>query len=352
MGRMVRFMMIVLISSVILSCVVKTSRRGLGTSRTLRIQDIRVAEGADKTIVEIEGEGLMLFTSFRLSDPDRLILEISEVDLGKYRDEIKFTEGPIESIIPIPMENIHLSRLEFKLAGEVKTDVRPEGLNIVVEVTQLGGGLKDVIASQGDEAFFKDEMVADEMMRDQKTEKGDLTFPSSGDVMVEAPPPALVPPVVMASPDVSVEIPKMDMGTGDVQVEEAAQKDMEGATPPVMEEMEPLPPAQKVTAVRFVEGDDLRVIVGLDGSLTPNVFFSDGTKRRIVIDLPGVKTSVEQQRIPGDGRLVQRIRTGKHPDKIRLVLDLLLPVDFSWEQNRDEVRMILKIDPSKQSFKK
>jgi len=139
MGRTIRLTVIIMISSLIVSCVVKSSRRGLGTTQTLKIQDIRVAEGADKTIVEIEGEGLMLFTSFHLSDPDRLILEISEVDLDKYRDVIKFSEGPIESITPIVMENINVSRLEFILSGQVKTDVRPEGLNIVVEATQLGG---------------------------------------------------------------------------------------------------------------------------------------------------------------------------------------------------------------------
>ena len=70
-----RLITITLLPVLVGACTVKTSRRTIGASDPIKIQDIRVAEGVDKTIIELESEEPILYTSFRLSDPDRLAIE-------------------------------------------------------------------------------------------------------------------------------------------------------------------------------------------------------------------------------------------------------------------------------------
>ncbi|MFQ5596833.1 MAG: AMIN domain-containing protein [Nitrospiria bacterium] len=364
MAQMVRLTTIFLVSAVLLSCVVKSPRRGMETSRQLKIQDIRIAEGSDKTIVEIEGEGLMLFTSFHLSDPERLVLEISDVDLGKYRDKIKLAEGPVRSIMPIPRGDILVSRLEFEVVNEVKTVVRPEGLNIVVEVTQLDGGKPALAEAAKKKAqtdrftFFSDQASVDkgsksasEPMTGKPGEGAvDLPLPDLGPPPLGAlPPPPLLPPTgiegpgAMPSPDASASETKKAEPPSPQDV--AALPKKEAAVvlpPPETPAVKPLPPATLIKGVRFLEGKELRMVITLNGISNPKIFYSDSRKKIIVIDLPGIKSSAEQKRIPGDGILVHRVRAGKHPDKYRLAVDLIEPAEFSWERTRNELSVTLK----------
>ncbi len=132
-----RLITITVLSSFTWSCTIKTTQRTIGAPDPIKIQDIRVAEGVDKTIIELESEEPILYTSFRLSDPDRLVIEMADVTFGQYQDEIKVSSGPVRSIMLASSGELDVSRLEFELNGLVKTEVRPDGLNIVVEVTRL-----------------------------------------------------------------------------------------------------------------------------------------------------------------------------------------------------------------------
>lgn len=321
MAQLMRFMMMVLITSLLSSCVVKTTNRRVG-SRPLNIQDIRVAEGSDKTIVEVEGEGLMLFTTFRLTAPDRLVLEISEVGLGKYHDEIAINEGPIHSILPVPSGDIHVSRLEFLLSGPVRTDVRPEGLNIIVEVTQLDGKGKDRVASDRNNFKFFQDRVPPRKREFNPPDKGGKKSTGS---LAKAVPPPVVTPVV---PPVSV---KPSTPSPSKKASKSSMLSLAAAT--------------KVMSLQFIEGKDLKMLISMNGKSTPKVFYSDRTKKHIVLDFPGVRRNMKGRRIPGDGRIVQRVRTGIHPDKLRLVIDLLKPVDYTVAQDQNEVEIIFTEKP-------
>ncbi len=316
MVQWMRFVVMLLMTSVLSSCVVKTTNRRVG-SRPLNIQDIRVAEGSDKTIVEVEGEGLMLFTTFRLTSPDRLVLEISEVGLGKYHDEINLNEGPIHSIVPVPSGDIHVSRLEFQLSGSVRTDVRPEGLNIVVEVTQLDReGRERVASTRNNFEFFQDRVPP----RKRELSTPDLGTKAVAGSLVETLPPPIVPSV-------------------SVKASKPALK--KKSKPPVML----LAAATKVMSLQFIEGNNLKMLISMNGKSTPKVFYSDRTKKHIVLDFPGVIKNMQGNRVPGDGRIIQRVRTGVHTDKLRLVIDLLLPVEYTVVQNQDKLEIIFEETP-------
>lgn len=343
-ARLGRMMIIILILGLTLSCAIKTTRRGISAPDPIKLQDIRVAEGVDKTIIELESEEPILYTSFRLSDPDRLVIEMADVTFGQYQDEIKISEGPVRSILLASSGELDVSRLEFLLNGLVKTEVRPDGLNIVIEVTRLekvtGLGKTPQVEPNHKKSFI---FLGDES---KKPSEEDMAKPSMGGEVTEAPilspetseAPLNVPIVEPAVPELApppVPAVKPDVPVGAFPALE---------TPSLAEEKKPVAtsPAKTVTGVRFVEGKLLQLVVSADGRLSPNIFFVGKGKNRLVIDFPGVKADMPQNQIPGDAFFVKQVRFGKHPTKVRLVLDLNNPVDFSWVQKQNELWITLK----------
>jgi len=100
-----------------------------------------------------------------------------------------------------------------------------------------------------------------------------------------------------------------------------------------------LPAAQKLTDVHFENRDGLSLVVTADGSLFPNVFRIG--KNRLVLDFPNVKSLVKAISVSANDKRVKQVRIGKHPDKMRLVIDLLAPTDYSLQQEEGQLRVAL-----------
>ncbi|GEM_PF-5729075 len=342
-----RLMLIVLISGLTGACTVKTTRRALSAPDPIKIQDIRIADGVDKTIIELESEEPILYTSFRLSDPDRLVIEMADVTFGQYQDEIKISEGPVRSIMLASSGELDVSRIEFELNGLAKTEVRPDGLNIVVEVTRLekmtGPGKPPQAEAMHKKSFifFGDEEKNPPVDVAATTETGTIR---EEPLSLDAPsPPPLVPPLEAESVS-PLPPPKIQAKPKAPPTSIETAKKAETSPPPLVEAKKPVAtsPAKFVTNVRFVEGKSLQLVVSSDGRLSPKIFFVGKDKNRLVIDFPGVKTKMKGDPIPGDAFFVKRIRIGKHPNKLRLVLDLNQPVVFAWAQKQTELWVTLK----------
>jgi len=81
----------------------------------------------------------------------------------------------------------------------------------------------------------------------------------------------------------------------------------------------------KIKAVRAdSENGDLVLFIDLTAALQPRVFTVgvQGPKPRVVMDFVGAKAGRLPTRIASPSPLAKRIRLGRHPDKIRLVIDL------------------------------
>lgn len=111
---------------------------------------------------------------------------------------------------------------------------------------------------------------------------------------------------------------------------------------PIVEE-QILPIAKWVTSIQFMEDEDLRLLITSDGILSPSIFRVD--KKRIAIDLPGVKLALNQTKVLANNPLVKQVRIGNHAKKLRLVVDLSSDVSYTWQQNRDELEVTFR-DPS------
>jgi len=82
------------------------------------------------------------------------------------------------------------------------------------------------------------------------------------------------------------------------------------------------PPATTLTGVQ-VETTEAGVLVHLeaDGILSSAETFTLEKPARMVIDLPGIKTTASKDNISVDSAFVKGVRIGAHPDKLRVVLD-------------------------------
>jgi len=132
----VRVATIIVLSALGVSCVVAPPKSQIDSSPSSEIQDIRVVEEDGKMTIEVEGEEPMIYTTFHLSDPDRLVIDMAGVGLGRFNEEILVETGPVRAIRPTQGGGDNVARLEFLLDDSVETNVKTEGLRLVVEVTE------------------------------------------------------------------------------------------------------------------------------------------------------------------------------------------------------------------------
>ncbi|WP_238339510.1 type IV pilus secretin family protein [Candidatus Manganitrophus noduliformans] len=97
------------------------------------IVDIRVVSESEKTQVVVEGQQPMIYTTFHLTDPYRLIVDMAGVSLGKFTEKIDVNQGGVRSILPVSGDGNQVGRLEIEVDESVETNVRTEGTNLIVE---------------------------------------------------------------------------------------------------------------------------------------------------------------------------------------------------------------------------
>lgn len=129
-----RFILAVVFLIFTQSCSPKTSQVMTESSSPKEIVDIRVVPGTEKTQVVVEGQQPMIYTTFHLTDPYRLIVDMAGVSLGKFTEKINVNQGAVRSILPVAGEGNQVGRLEIEVDESIETNVRTEGTNLIVEV--------------------------------------------------------------------------------------------------------------------------------------------------------------------------------------------------------------------------
>jgi len=137
-GQITRIAAFILIPGFLFSCATKPPQARQDAAQALEIQDIRITEGNGKTIIEIEGGEAMIYTTFQLTDPNRLIIDIAGVGLGKFDQEIQLESGPIRTIRPVSGGGSNVTRLELLLDETVEAVVSSDGVNLVIDAAEAG----------------------------------------------------------------------------------------------------------------------------------------------------------------------------------------------------------------------
>ncbi len=96
---------------------------------------IEPREADGKTEISIEGsDPILQYTSFQLTDPLRLVVDIADGDIGKFQDRIVVNTGAVTDITPSQKDNI--ARLEIGLTQAVESKVYQSGGKLVVELSK------------------------------------------------------------------------------------------------------------------------------------------------------------------------------------------------------------------------
>ena len=99
------------------------------------IQSITPRESDTRTEIVIEGSDQILqYTSFQLTEPLRLIVDITDADLANFKDKIAVNKGPVVDITPSQVDNI--ARLEIALSQAVDTKVYQAGGKLMIELAK------------------------------------------------------------------------------------------------------------------------------------------------------------------------------------------------------------------------
>ncbi|MBW1686793.1 MAG: AMIN domain-containing protein, partial [Deltaproteobacteria bacterium] len=224
------------------------------------IADVRVERDGDATTVTLLGLEEPIFTAFGEQNPERVVVDLASVRPAEISDPLAVYDGLVEEVMLSPFSTgtgQPMTRVEVSLAMPADFHVSPSDEGLVIRVEPMPG-----------------------MMDGSLTEEP-----------IEDDPWAAVP----ASADDSLAAPAAS---------------------------EPVPPATKLTAVETHEtGGGVIVHLRADGSVMSAESFTLENPARLVIDLPGLVSDIEQARAELSSPYAKRVRIGQHADMVRVVID-------------------------------
>ena len=108
----------------------------------------------------------------------------------------------------------------------------------------------------------------------------------------------------------------------------------------------PVQPARNITAIKLVKTDEeLRVYILADGSLAQYNALHLTSPPRLVLDFMKVKSAKVKSALSLKGPLVKKIRVGVHPDKLRVVFDLVPEKGLPYQITLGNDRLVVSFKP-------
>jgi type IV pilus assembly protein PilQ len=253
------------------------------STETQQLQDIQVVDQDGFLGIYLVGSNAMTYTAFKAIDPLRLVL-----DLPNTESEISSSPLAVENEIIGKIETMMLAqepqpmtRVEIGLNQETPYEIVQETNQIVVQFEQTAVVVETEPTPEAETAFFQTETA-----------------------------------------------PEM----------EAA------ATPASSGEMSR--PAEKITAIQPITyGEELKVYIIGDGSITKYNVFTLTDPARVVLDLMGVELAAGKATVPPSDPLVKGIRMGTHPDKVRIVFDLIPAAGLPYHITSVGDRLVVTFEP-------
>ena len=253
------------------------------SAETQQLQDIQVVDQDGILAIYLVGSNSMTYTAFKAIDPLRLVL-----DLPNTESEIVSSLLAVENEIIGKIETMMLAqepqpmtRVEIGLNQETPYEIVQEKNQIVVQFEQTAAVVEAEPASGAEVALFQTEVAPE---------------------MEAAAPPA---------------------SSGEISR-----------------------PAEKITDIQPITyGEELKVYIIGDGSITKYNVFTLTDPARVVLDLMGVELAAGKAKVPPSDPLVKGIRMGTHPDKVRIVFDLIPAAGLPYYLTSVGDRLVVTFEP-------
>ncbi len=253
-----------------------------------RVEIISVVGEGDAVLIETNKP--VKYTAFKLTDPPRIIIDMPEVDVSSVRSPIAVNNNYITEIRTSTYgdENKRIGRIEIGLRQGIIHRVKAGENSILVD-------LKRDIYIPG---------VAEEQAPEEE--------PQTMDEVTE--------------------------------IIEKTEEDVAVSTTVVADRKEPArKKASNLTDVR-IDSKNSEVTVTLvgDGEIGNFNAFGLEDPSRVVLDVWGVSATFEEREIPVDSEVIEQMRVGVHPDKVRIVFDSPLSAIPSYSVDKEADRLVLR----------
>jgi type IV pilus assembly protein PilQ len=279
---------------------------------TLRDLDVsRTGSGAQ---VVVTGTRPPTFTVFRLSGPERLVVDLSSADATGIKGHHEGS-GPVAGVVASQFsdERASVGRVLLALDKASQYDVRADGNRIVITVDGAAQPAPAEAKRAEPEAVKAPVAVASAPTQAKRAE------PEAVAVKALAAPAAVKP----AEPE-AVKTPAPSSMVAEAP-REAVKPEAPAAKPALPEnvvaaeadEREVAHPAQRITGLSFAD-DTLRIRA--DGDIARYEVLELADPPRLAVDLYGVGLAARAPRVSGGA--LKDVRVGAHSDKVRLVLDV------------------------------
>ena len=274
---------------------VSDTRSNIDVSKTddeerIKLEGIGVQEIEGGKKVVILGSKPMSYTAFMLNDPSRLIIDIHNIDFGEIRPSLNVENSMIKTI------NTHMFGEDTGNVGRIEIEIVD---GVEYELDSLGSTIyaKFMKEEESNEiSVLEISALPEEANTDE--DAYETTEPVSTHIFAELD-AQFIEEKINEKIDKEVEIQKTKM------------------------EIKDLKSAEKLLAIDVKQGDDTtEVLLKADGAIKSFDSFRMSNTERIVIDLWGIKNMLSTAVLPLETPYTDRVRTGKHSDKTRVVIDL------------------------------
>ncbi|HSP81928.1 MAG TPA: AMIN domain-containing protein, partial [Myxococcaceae bacterium] len=252
---------------------------GAEASELNSLKDLKVAQTGEGTQVVVTGTRAPTFTVFRLSGPERLVVDLSSADATAIKGHHE-GRGPVSGVVASQFsdERASVGRVLVALRRAAQYDVRADGNRVIISVE--GAATPPASAQPAPVAAVE-----------AKPE------PKKPEPKKPAPQPA--PAVAAAKPEPqSAPLP-------------------ENVVAAEVDEREVSNPARRITSLAFAR-DTLSVRA--DGEIARYEVLELADPPRLAVDVYGVGLTARAPRVRSSR--IKDVRVGAHSEKVRLVLDV------------------------------
>jgi type IV pilus assembly protein PilQ len=248
-------------------------------SKVSLIQNLSFIEQETCTRIQIEGSETLDPPFYKLlSDPLRIVIDISNVDLNQIKEPLKIDNGTVTEVMATQFED--KGRIEIGLAQMANYNIFNEDKFLIIDIEKT----TNIVDTKED--------IQEEAGKEKETE--------------------LTPPEV--------------------------KKEETLPTQPV----EILKKAKEVLNVSFDQGKEfLTFNIITDGKIVNYDTFKLDAPTRLVIDIWGVDTRYPKNSIKIKKSFINQVRLGRHPDKLRFVFECPKPNLPAYQINQMEEKIIV-----------
>jgi type IV pilus assembly protein PilQ len=250
------------------------------------LRDLKVVQTGAGAQVVVTGTRAPTFTVFRLSGPERLVVDLSSADATGIKGA-HGGQGPVSGVVASQFSDARASvgRVLVALTQASQYDVRADGNRVIISV--------DGAAAPAAEA------------------KAEVVAPAAAEVK---PAPVAQPEPAVAKAEPAPAVPEKAVRPV-AQAPAAALA--ENVVAAEADEREVAHPARRITALSFAR-DTLSIRA--DGEVARYEVLELADPPRLAVDLYGVGLAARAPRVQSG--TLKDVRVGAHSDKVRLVLDV------------------------------